>query len=238
MNLNSESFGPIRRVLAVGGIALAGTVALSGCGILDDAASDSTDNTVSDDQVDAVADAASGDCLPEDMLSQQTTTFTVECSDPTAFWTLTEISDDSGATALADGSGLADPQVVYDLCGEDVGAQVPGATWSDWSMIYNPDTLAVDYLFCVEATGIPSSEGVTPTVPANAGECTLTATALWNFGVADCASGDATITSVIEVPQAEWETVDADALSAECTGSSYYPAEDQFGRIASVFCLE
>jgi hypothetical protein len=239
MNFNTETFGPIRRVLAVGGLTVAGAIALTGCGILEEAASDSTSDTeVSGEQVDAVAEAAAGDCLPEEMLGQDNSTFAIECSDPAAFWTLTAIEADPGVTATTDGSGLTDPQAVYDLCGEEVGAQVPGATWTDWSMVYDQTTFAVDYLFCVEATGIPSSEGVTPTVPANAGECTLTATAQWNFGTIDCAAGDATITSVIEVPQAEWETADLDAIAMECTGSSYYPAEDQFGRTASVFCLE
>lgn len=239
MNLNTETFGPIRRLLAIGGVALAGSVALSGCGILEDAASDSaTDNEVSNEQVDAVADAKAGDCLPEEMISADPSVFAVECSDPTAFWTITEIQADPGLTATADGSGVEDPQAIFDLCGETVGAQVPGATWTDWSMIYDQTTYAVDYVFCVEANGVPSSEGVTPTVPANAGECTLTATTQWNFGTIDCAAGDAVITSVIDIPQAEWETADVDALAAECTGSSYYPAEDQFGRTASVFCLE
>jgi hypothetical protein len=240
MNLNTETFGPIRRLLAVGGVALAGSVALTGCSILEEAASDTTSDTeVSQDQVDAVADAKAGDCLPEDMLSQQDTTFTVDCSDPTAFWSLTAISSDSGAIATEDGSGVVDPQVVFDLCGEEVGAQVPGATWTDYSMIYNPDTFAVDYLFCVEAVGNPSAEGATPTVPANAGECTLAATELWNYGTFDCATGgDSTISSVITVDQAEWSTVNPDDLAMECTGSSYLPGTDQFGRTASVFCFE
>lgn len=238
MNLNSETFGPIRRFLAIGGVALAGSVALSGCGILEDAASDSTDDTeVSADQVDAVAEAKAGDCLPEEMISADPSVFAVECSDPTAFWTITAIEADPAVTATADGTGVEDPQAIYDLCGETVGAQVPGATWTDWSMIYNETTLAVDYAFCVEANGIPSSEGVTPTVPSAAGECTLLATTQWNYGTIDCAAGDTVITSVIEVPQAEWETVDADALAAECT-ASYVPMEDQFGRTASVFCVE
>jgi hypothetical protein len=238
MNFNTETFGPIRRVLAVGGLAVVGAIALTGCGILEEAAgSDTADTEVNSEQFDAVAEAAAGDCLPEEMLGGDTTTFAVECSDPTAFWTLTAIEADPGLTATSDGT-LADPTPIFELCGDQTGAQVPGATWTDWNMVYDEISLDVSYLFCVEALGNPSSEGVTPTVPANAGECTLTATALWNFGVADCATGDATLTGVIEVDQAEWETVDADALSAECTGSSYYPAEDQFGRIASVFCLE
>jgi hypothetical protein len=238
MNLISET--PIRRLLAVGGVVLAGSVALSGCSLLADAANDDTSGTeVSGEQVDAVAEAKAGDCLPEEMLSQQDTTFTVPCDDPTAFWTLTAIEADSTAVATTDGSGVVDPQPVYDLCGEQVNAQVPGATWTDYSMIYNPSTYEVDYLFCVEALGNPSAEGATPTVPANAGECTLSTTEQWNFGTFDCATGgDSTILSVISVDQAEWATANPDDLAMECTGSSYLPGTDQFGRTASVFCLE
>jgi hypothetical protein len=237
MNLISET--PIRRLLAVGGVVLAGSVALSGCSLLADAANDDTSGTeVSGEQVDAVAEAKAGDCLPEEMLSQQDTTFTVPCDDPTAFWTLTAIEADSTAVATTDGSGVVDPQPVYDLCGEQVNAQVPGATWTDYSMIYNPSTYEVDYLFCVEALGNPSAEGATPTVPANAGECTLSTTEQWNYGVFDCAAGDSTISSVISVDQAEWATVNPDDLAMECTGSSYMPGTDQFGRTAAVFCLE
>jgi hypothetical protein len=237
MNLISET--PIRRLLALGGVVLAGSVALSGCSLLADAANDDTSGTeVSNEQVDAVAEAKAGDCLPEDMLSQQDTTFTVDCADPTAFWTLTAIEADSAAVATSDGSGVVDPQPVFDLCGEEVNAQVPGATWTDYSMIYNPSTFAVDYLFCVEAIGNPSAEGAIPTVPANAGECTLTATEQWNYGTFDCAAGDSTISSVIAVDQAEWSTVNPDDLAMDCTGSSYLPGTDQFGRTAAVFCLE
>jgi len=240
MNLNTETSGPIRRLLALGGVVLAGSVALSGCSLLEEAASDDTSGTeVTGEQVDAVAEAKAGDCLPEDMLSQQATTFTVACDDPTAFWTLTAIEADSSAIATTDGSGVVDPQPVFDLCGEEINAQVPGATWTDYSMIYNPETFAVDYLFCVEAIGNPSAEGATPTVPANAGECTLAATEQWNFGTFDCAAGgDSTISSVISVDQAEWATVNPDDLAMECTGSSYLPGTDQFGRTASVFCFE
>jgi hypothetical protein len=238
MNLISET--PIRRLLALGGVVLAGSVALSGCSLLADAANDDTSGTeVTNEQVDAVAEAKAGDCLPEDTLSQQNTTFTVPCDDPTAFWTLTAIEADSAAVATADGRGVVDPQPVYDLCGEEVNAQVPGATWTDYSMIYDPTTFEVNYLFCVEALGNPSAEGATPTVPANAGECTLSTTEQWNFGTFDCATGgDSTILSVISVDQAEWATANPDDLAMECTGSSYLPGTDQFGRTASVFCLE
>jgi hypothetical protein len=235
----NTKFGPIRRVLAVSGIALAGTVAFSGCSLLDQAASEDTEsNEVTNEQVDQAADAAPGDCLPEVYNGPDATAFTVDCDAPEAFWTLTAIEADPGITAEADGS-IADPTAIYGVCGEEVNAQVPGKNWTDWDMIYDEVTLEVNYLYCIEALGTPTAAGVTPVVPSNAGECFSTAD--WNYGVYDCADAnvDATVASVIEIDQAEWATADYDALAMEqCTSSSYFPAQDYFGRVAAVFCID
>lgn len=243
MNFNSETFGPIRRVLAVGGIALAGTIALSGCGILEDAASDSTDaNEVSGDQLDAAADAAAGDCLPEAMVGGDTSTFAVDCADPTAFWTITAIEADPAITASASGT-IDDPTAVYEMCGETVGAQTPGAKWSDWNMIYDETTLTIDYIFCVEAIGNPTAAGTTPVVPA-AGECFNSASVSteYHYGTLPCddPSVDSVVVDAIAVDAAEWATADAEAISAECSGewTYYQPATDQFGRTTAVYCTE
>lgn len=243
MNLNTETFGPIRRLLAVGGVALAGSVALSGCGILEDAASDTSteDTEVSGEQFDAVAEAAAGDCLPEAMLGEDSSTFAIECSDPTAFWTLTAIEADPGITAEADGT-IADPAPIFELCGDEVGAQVPGAAWTDWNMVYDQTTLSVDYLFCVEAIGNPSELGTTPVVPA-VGECFNSMAAEYQYGVLPCESADvdSEVVDVFEVDPADWATAEGEAESiatAECAGEwTYYaPAVDQFGRTASIYC--
>lgn len=243
MNLTSETFGPIRRLLAVGGVALAGSVALSGCGLLEDAASDdAADTEVSAEQVDAVAEAQAGDCLPEAMLGEDSSTFAVECSDPTAFWTLTAIEADPGLTAESDGS-LADPTPIFDLCGEEVGAQVPGATWTDWNLVFDTATGSVSYLFCVEALGTPSSLGTNPVVP-DAGDCFNSTAAEFQYGTLDCGAAevDSVVVDAVEVDSAEWMGADADAeaLAGECSGdyTSYLPAIDQFGRTAAVYCFE
>lgn len=240
MNLISET--PIRRLLALGGVVLAGGVALSGCSLIADASDDETSGTeVSSEQYDAVADAKAGDCLPEEMLVEDSSTFAVDCSDPTAFWTLTAIEPGAGLTAEADGS-LADPTPIYDLCGESVAAQVPGATWSDWNLVYDKVTLEVNYLFCVEAIGNPSALGTTPTVP-DAGECFNSQAAEFQYGVLACDSPDVdtTVVDVVEVDPAEWATAEADAESIAmdgCEGDwTYYSAAvDQFGRTAAIYC--
>lgn len=244
MNLNSETFGPIRRLLAVGGVALAGSVALSGCGFLEEAASDDSSGTdVSADQVDAVAEAAAGDCLPEEMITSDSSTFAVECTDPTAFWTITAIEADPGLTATTDGYGVTDPQAVFDMCGETVGAQVPGATWSSWSMVYDPTDFTVNYIFCVDALGTPSSLGTNPVVPA-AGECFNSMAKESQFGTIACDSPDvdSTVVDVAEVAPAEWMGADADAEAIATNGCSgdwtfFLPAVDEFGRTAAVYCL-
>lgn len=242
MNLNTETFGPIRRLLAVGGVALAGSVALSGCGILEDAGSDTGSTEVSADQVDAVADAAVGDCLPEAMISDDPSVFAVECSDPTAFWTITAIDHDPGVTADAGGS-FADPTPVYDLCGETVAAQTPGAKWTDWNMIYDQVTLGVDHLFCVEAIGNPTAAGTNPVVP-DAGDCFSSASVAseFHYGTIYCCAPevDNVVVDAIAVDQAEWATADAEAISADCSGDwTYYAgATDQFGRTTAVYCTE
>ncbi|GAA2267830.1 hypothetical protein GCM10009853_021370 [Glycomyces scopariae] len=235
----NTKLGPFRRLLAVGGVALAGTVALTGCSLLESASPDDTEsNEVTDEQADQAADAAPGDCLPEVYNGPDATAFTVECDAPEAFWTLTAIEKDPAVTASADGS-IEDPAGIYALCGDEVNAQLPGKPWTDWDMIYDPTSLKVDYLYCIEALGTPNAAGVTPVVPSNAGECFSTAD--WNIGVYDCADPlvDATLVSVIEVDQAEWETVDYDTLANEqCTSASYAPAMDYFGRTAAVFCID
>ncbi|MEU6857920.1 hypothetical protein AB0B28_03445 [Glycomyces sp. NPDC046736] len=238
MNLNSETFGPIRRVLAMGGLAVAAAAALSGCGFLDDAGTDTDEGEVSNAQLDAAGDASPGDCLPEEVLASDGKTFAVDCSGAEAFWTITAIEADPGVTAS--GGDIADTQAIYDVCGTEVGAQLPGKPWTDWNMIYDQTTGSVDYLFCVEAIDQPNAEGVVPVVPSAAGECFSSAE--WNFGTFPCDSPavDSTVVQVVEIDQAEWETVDAETVAMEqCTGDDwtyYIGAVDQFGRTAAVYC--
>ncbi|MFC3493564.1 hypothetical protein [Glycomyces rhizosphaerae] len=238
MNLNTETFGPIRRLLAVGGVALAGSVALTGCSILEEAASDTTSDTeVSSSQLDAAADAASGDCLPEPPVGGDSSTFAVDCDAPEAFWTITAIEADPGLTAAGEGE-IADPQGIYDICGDSVGAMVPGEAWTDWNMIWDQTTGNVDYLFCMEAIDKPNAEGVTPVVPSATDECFDSTQYLYGTYPCDAAGVDSVVIDVVTVDPAEWATADAEALSAECEGdwSYYLPAMDQFGRTTAVYC--
>ncbi|SDD96862.1 hypothetical protein [Glycomyces harbinensis] len=241
MNSNTETLGSIRRLLAVGGLAVAGAVALTGCGILEEAASDDTaTDEVNSEQFDAVADAAAGDCLPEPPVGGATDTFAIECDSAEAFWTLTAIEADPGITAEADGT-IADPTPIYELCGDEVGANIPGASWTDWNMVYDQTSGNVDYLFCLEALGNPTVDGATPVYPSAEGECFASTDYMIGTYPCDSATVDSELIDTVEVDPASWLGADADAESiamSECSGdwSYYLPAIDQFGRTATIYC--
>ncbi|GAA1693476.1 hypothetical protein GCM10009830_46630 [Glycomyces endophyticus] len=230
----NTKLGPFRRLLAVGGIGLAGAIALTGCGILDDAGSDTDTTEVSGEQVDAAAEAAAGDCLPYEVLSEDPAVFEVACDDATAFWTITNIVADPDVTAA--GGDIADTQAIYDTCGEEVGAYVPGKPWTDWNMIYDVTTGAVDYLFCIEALDQPNAEGKTPVTP-DTGDCMSSSDTEW-YQV-DCAdaAADTTVTDAIVFDTAEWAAPDIEGAAANCA-AGYYELSDQFGRTSGVLCIE
>lgn len=233
MNTN---FGPFRRrLLAVGGVAFAGAIALTGCGILD-AASDDTDSTeVSGEQFDAAADAAAGDCLPYEVFSEDESVFSIDCSGEDAFWTITSITADPGLTATGD--DLTDTQAVYDACGEENGANIPGQPWTDWNMIYDPTTGELDYLFCIEAIDKPNAEGKTPVVPTT-GDCLSSTDVEW-FKL-DCAdpAADTTVTDAIVFDAADWAAPDVDSAIASCPVSSYEVMDRTGAFTTSVLCVE
>ncbi|WP_026932357.1 hypothetical protein [Glycomyces tenuis] len=236
MTEHTSTSAPFKRVLAVAGVGLAGAVALSGCSLLessDDGDSGSTE--VSDEQVDAAADAQSGDCLAPGFLDGTSDEFTIDCSDPTAQWTITAIEADPGVTAS--GGDIADPQPIFDLCGEEVGALLPGKPLTDWNMIYDQATGAVDYLFCIEATDQPDGEGALLAVPTT-GECFSSADAEWKTLPCDSAAADSTVANAVEFPSSEWAAPDVEGATAECGGTAYYELLDQFDRTTGLLCVE
>lgn len=233
MTDDTSTFGPFKRVLAVAGVGLA--AALSGCSLLEDTGGGDDSTEVSDEQFEAAADAAEGDCLAPGFLDGTGDEFTVDCSDPTAMWTITAITGDTDATAP--GGTLADDQAVFDLCGEEVGALLPGQPLTDWNMIYDIATGAVDYLFCLEATGAPGEDGGVAAVPTT-GECFASVDSEWSTLPCDSPSADSTVTGVVEFPAAEWAGPDVEAALTECAGSSYYELIDQFERTTGLLCLE
>lgn len=223
----------MKRLLSLGALALAAT-ALTGCGLLEE---DSTDaeSEVSGDQVDAAADAAAGDCLPQEVLSEDPEVFTIDCSDPSAYWSITAIDGDTEATAAA--GDLTDYQPIFDLCGEEVGAFLPGKALTDWNMIYDQVSGEVDYLFCIEALTEPDEEGRTAVVPA-AGDCFASADTSWSTLPCDSESADYTVADVVELELAEHPAADLEAAATECGETVYYELTDLFGRTSAILCVE
>ncbi|MCH7232905.1 hypothetical protein L0U85_18900 [Glycomyces sp. L485] len=229
-----DTLAPFKRLLAVTGAGLLGAAALAGCGILEESGSDSDATEVSGEAVDAAAEAAAGDCLPQEVIGADSGEFAIDCADPLAYWTITAITADSDAVAT--GGTLADPQPAFDLCGEEVGAYVPGKLRTDWNMIYDQTTGAVDYLFCIEAIDKVGEDGRTPKVP-DTGECFASADLDWATLPCDSAEANSTVISATTFEVADWAAPDVEGALADCAGG-YYELIDQFDRTSGVICFE
>ncbi|WP_030144505.1 hypothetical protein [Glycomyces sp. NRRL B-16210] len=235
INVNSETSGPLRRLLAVSAAGLAGAVALTGCSLLSGSTDDSTDgNDVSEEQFDAAADASAGDCLPFEILGTDQDTFAIDCGGEDAFWSITEIVADPGITTA--GGTITDDQQIFDVCGEEIGAFLPGKPWTEWNMIYDQGTGEVDYLFCVEALDKPDADEKTPAVP-EAGECISSADTAWYTLPCEAALADTTVTHTVAFDTADWAAPDVETAVAECAGV-YYELTDQFNRVNGVVCTD
>ena len=235
----------MKRLLSLGAVSLA-AVALAGCGVLEPDSVDSADSVdstdsvesntdVSSEQVDAVADAEPGDCLPQEVVSSDPEVFEVDCSSPEAYWTITAIDGDTDATAAL--GDLTDHQHAFDLCGDEVGALLPGKPLTDWNMIYDQISGEVDYLFCIEALTEPDDEGRVAVVPA-AGDCFASSDAEWSTLPCDSALADYSVVDVVELELAEHDQADLDAAAVGCGDSAYYELTDLFGRTSALLCIE
>ncbi|WP_100447769.1 hypothetical protein [Glycomyces xiaoerkulensis] len=223
----------MKRLLALGAAGLAGA-ALTGCSLLEDSGDSNDSSEVSNEQFDAAADATEGDCLPLEMVGGDGSEFAVDCSDPEAYWSITAITGDTDATAS--GGDLTDHQAIFDMCGEEVGAYLPGEPLTDWNMIYDQTSGDVDYLFCVESLSEPDEEGVAAVVPTT-GDC---------FGSSDigatvpCESEQAeyTVLDVVEMELAEHDEAGIEEAAADCGQTAYFDLTDQFGRTGALLCVE
>lgn len=232
MEHGTETPRTVKRLLAVGAIGLAGAVALTGCSLLEGDV-DTDAGEVSNSAVNAASDAAPGDCLTIDFAGADDSEFSIDCEDPAAYWTVTAITDETDAEVS--GEALVDNQPVFDLCGEAVGSLVPGQPLTDWNMIYDPTTGAVDYLFCTEAKTEANADGKTAAIPAE-GECFNSA----EFGMwttpCDAADADSSVTGFVELELGEYAATDLEEAAAACE-MSYYDLIDQFGRASGVLCI-
>ncbi|THV40788.1 hypothetical protein [Glycomyces buryatensis] len=219
-----------KRLLALAGAGLLGVAALSGCNALSDAVDDASSedpDAVNEEAYDAAADVVPGDCLTVDFMGATEEEFTIPCDDEGAYWEITEISADTGATAT--GGTLSDNQPLFDLCGEEVGAITPGSPVTDWNMVYDETTGNVDYLYCTQAIG---------GIVADAGECFSSSDFYSTAIPCDDAEADTEVASVVSLELGEYSEDDLATAAADCTSSASFPTTDQFGRSTGVFCIE
>jgi hypothetical protein len=177
--------------------------------------------TLSEEEVEAAEAAAIGDCM-SDAAESANADLVVPCDDATAFWTITQVSDDSGATVSIMG-GLDDPSIAGSVCGEEYMTWTPGELWKSYQYVYT-ETIEgaggpVDYLYCVEAIDKEDADGGRPITP-NTGDCT--ADGVRTF---DCSNAAALyVIDAIEVydPPVDQLSFDHTTALGGCSGSDYY----------------
>ncbi|WP_051326336.1 hypothetical protein [Glycomyces tenuis] len=223
MTAHPSISAPLRRLAAAG---LLGLAMLTGC------------ESNEESPAPGITEAEPGECLPREIPARDAVEFTVDCDDEAAFWTLTAISGDSGASS-PDGADLVDDQPLFDLCGEEITAYFPGRPHTGWDMVHDEESGEVEYLFCFEAIGRPDAEGATPVVPA-VEECFESSDVEWWTRPCDPAVADAVVTDVFEL---ELEDRGAfgdvfEELSGQCTGSAYRGLVDDFGRTSGIICFD
>ncbi|SDE23408.1 hypothetical protein [Glycomyces harbinensis] len=194
--------------------------------ISDDSDSSDTgsDTTLSNDEVEAAEAAAVGDCM-SDALATVDADLVVPCDDAAAFWTITQVSDDSGAEVDIMGE-LTDPSIAASICGQEYMGWTPGQPWLSYQYVYTEEISGtggpVDYLYCVEAIDKEDADGRRPIVP-DAGTCTDDgSTGYWTI---EC-SLPAALYTVDETetydPPIEDAAFDYETAVGGCPNSGYY----------------
>ncbi|MEU6247097.1 DUF1720 domain-containing protein [Glycomyces sp. NPDC047010] len=210
-------------VIVVGIIVVVVKALIRDAGDSNDANNDSTDSStdtvLTDEQMDAAEAAEVGDCMTDVTGSGD---MVVECSDATAFWTITLVSDDSGAQVDMFGD-LTDSSVGGTVCGEEYLGWTPGELWKSYQYVYTEEVEGlggpVDYFYCVEAIDKEDANGGRPATP-NTGDCTDGT--LLTF---DCSNTSALyVVDAVEVynPPIDELTFDYTTALGGCEGSDYY----------------
>lgn len=218
--------GAVGKILGVVGVIVVVGVVIAirafGGGSDDD---DPNNDTLDKEQMEAAEAAEVGDCMA-DALSAATDDLVVGCDDPNAFWTITEVSNDSGAEVDFMGE-LTDPQIVIDVCGQEFMGWEIGQLWKSYQYVYTEQTQGlggpVDYLYCVEAIDKQDELGRTPKVP-DTGECLNDDEGFW---AVDCASAEAKYevlnTETYDPPASMTESDVQNALGGCTESANFYP---------------
>ncbi|GAA1671284.1 hypothetical protein GCM10009830_16590 [Glycomyces endophyticus] len=177
--------GLLGKILGGAGALLIGIVIVVVRALANDSGSDSndtandtvtdtaTDTTLTDQEMEAVEAAEVGDCM-SDAEVDATADLIVPCDDAAAFWTITKVSDDSGASVGILGD-LDDTAPVAEVCGQEFLGWTPGVVWQSYQVVYT-ETIEgaggpVDFLYCIEAIDKEDADGGRPIVP-DVGDCT------------------------------------------------------------------
>lgn len=199
-----------------------------------------TDTVLSDDELEAAEAAAVGDCM-SDAAASATADLVVPCDDATAFWTITKVSDDSGAEVGILGE-LTDPSIAASVCGEEHTGWTPGELWKSYQYVYTESIAGaggpVDFLYCTEAIDKEDADGGRPITP-EAGACTDDG--LRTF---DCSNPAALyVVDDIETYDPPIDQLDFDQTTAlgGCSGSDYYATpvlggDDLFPMVILAYC--
>ncbi|MFG3340443.1 hypothetical protein [Glycomyces sp. NPDC048151] len=199
--------------------------------------SDGTDTTLSDDEMQAAEAAAVGDCM-SDAAATADAELVVPCDDPAAFWTITQVSDDSGAEVDYSGQ-LTDPSIAASFCGQEYMGWTPGQPWLSFQYVYTEEISGtggpVDYLYCVEAIDKEDADGGRPVTP-NTGDCTDDS--LRTF---DCANTLALyVVDEVETydPPVDELSFDTTTALGGCVNSDYYatPVTGGDGLVYFAYC--
>ncbi|GAB3650712.1 hypothetical protein [Glycomyces tarimensis] len=237
--------GVLGKILgSIGGVVLVGVIAVvyfvfGGGGSSDD--TDPNNDTLDAEQMEAAEAAEVGDCMA-DALSAETDDLVVPCDDPNAFWSITQVSSDSGAEVDIMGE-LTDQQIPVDICGQEVAGWQLGETWKSYQYVYTESVEGlggpVDYLYCVEAIEQEDANGRLPVTPTT-GSCFDDSTDGW--WTVDCASPDAlyeVIDSEVVDPPAAMTQDEVNAALGGCPDAHYYPwpVEDVDGNVNGILCV-
>ncbi|MEV3936024.1 hypothetical protein AB0K52_08630 [Glycomyces sp. NPDC049804] len=233
--------GLVAKILGGVGVLVIGVIIVIVRALANDSGNDSdstgTDTTLSDEEMDAAEAAAVGDCM-SDAAASVDADLVVPCDDPTAYWTITQVSDDSGAEVDYSGQ-LTDPSIAASVCGQEYMGWTPGELWKSFQYVYTEEISGtggpVDYLYCVEAIDKEDADGGRPVTP-DTGSCTDDT--LRTF---DCSNPLALyVVDEVETYEPPVDELSFDSMTAVggCPNSEYYasPVTGGDGLVYLAYC--
>ncbi|GAB3996262.1 hypothetical protein GCM10029992_15860 [Glycomyces albus] len=199
----------------------------------DEESAEEETSAAEEETTEAESDSEIGLCLSYDPDIVGDGLETVDCSDSTAFWEITNQSYEVSGSVDSEGE-LTDLQVAYDLCGEEYGASPVGEAWTNWQYVYSSG--AIDSMYCMKAIGNPDPENPerTPYTPTD-GDCFDDSDKWWTV---ECDSSLAVYEVVghVDLDEPREMTTEEAGEEATCGGGWYWQVTDTAGRTTSIIC--